>query len=164
MRERSQLFFSLLPASEGRFAFDSRREFLEENGEEFLALNQSLHRLGAELEQLPQKPEEVFSLARRAQQLQVQLGFVMENEDPNTVFWIERRGFRGPSGSRRKSSAEMSGGRTNVFLQATPIEVGQILRECLWSKLETSVLTSATLAVGGGFDYIRGTAWARSRA
>jgi ATP-dependent DNA helicase DinG len=46
-------------------------------------------------------------------------------------------------------------GHTNVFLQATPIEVGQILRECLWSKLETSVLTSATLAVGGGFEYIR---------
>jgi ATP-dependent DNA helicase DinG len=159
VRERSQLFFSLLPASEGRFAFDSRREFLEGNGEEFLALNQALYRLGAELEQLPQKPEEAFTLTRRAQQLQVQLRFVMENEDPNTVFWIERRGFRGAPGApaRRKSSDEKhAGGRTNVFLQATPIEVGQILRECLWSKLETSVLTSATLAVGGAFDYIRG--------
>jgi ATP-dependent DNA helicase DinG len=156
VRERSQLFFSLLPANEGRFAFDSRREFLEENGEEFLALNQSLYRLGAELEQLPQKPEEVFTLTRRAQQLQAQLSFVMENEDPNTVFWIERRGFRGLTGARRKPSNEASAGaRTNVFLQATPIEVGQILRECLWSKLETSVLTSATLAVGGGFEYIR---------
>jgi ATP-dependent DNA helicase DinG len=156
VRERSQLFFSLLPPNEGRFAFDSRREFLEENGEEFLALNQSLYRLGAELEQLPQKPEDIFSLARRAQQLQVQLRSVMENEDPNTVFWIERRGFRGAPGSRRKASGEISaGGRLNVFLQATPIEVGQILRECLWSKLETSVLTSATLAVGGGFDYVR---------
>jgi len=158
VRERSQLFFSLLPASDGRFAFDSRREFLEENGEEFLALNQSLYRLGAELEQLPQKPEAVFTLVRRAQQLQVQLNFVMENEDPNTVFWIERRGFRGAPGApaRRKSSDDkQAGGRSNVFLQATPIEVGQILRECLWSKLETSVLTSATLAVGGGFDYIR---------
>jgi ATP-dependent DNA helicase DinG len=151
------LFFSLLPANEGRFAFDSRREFLEENGEEFLALNQSLTRLGAELDQLPQKPEDVFTLVRRAQQLQVQLRFVMENEDPNTVFWIERRAFRGaPGAARRKSSDEkQASGRTNVFLQATPIEVGQILRECLWSKLETSVLTSATLAVGGGFDYIR---------
>ena len=157
VRERSQLFFSLLPASEGRFAFDSRREFLEENGEEFIALNQSLYRLGAELEQLPQKPEEAFTLTRRAQQLQVQLQFVMENEDPNTVFWIERRGFRGAPGSaRRNSSAEKNNsGRTNVFLQATPIDVGQILRECLWSKLEASVLTSATLAVGGGFEYIR---------
>jgi ATP-dependent DNA helicase DinG len=160
LRERSQLFFSLLPANEGRFAFDSRREFLEENGEEFLALNQSLNRLGAELEQLPQKPEEVFTLTRRTQQLQVQLRFVMESEDPNTVFWIERRGFRGLSGSSRRSPSfaaeeKNAGGRTNVFLQATPIEVGEILRECLWSKLETSVLTSATLAVGGGFDYIR---------
>jgi ATP-dependent DNA helicase DinG len=176
VRERSQLFFSLLPANEGRFAFDSRREFLEENGEEFLALNQALYRLGAELEQLPQKPEEVFTLVRRAQQLQVQLRFVMENEDPNTVFWIERRGFRGAPGastsaalkgrgfSRAGTSAFEKGAsapegkrsaRVNVFLQATPIEVGQILRECLWSKLETSVLTSATLAVGGSFDYIR---------
>ena len=188
VRERSQLFFSLLPAHEGRFAFDSRREFLEENGEEFLALNQSLYRLAAELEQLPQKPEEVFTLTRRAQQLQVQLAFVMENEDPNTVFWIERRGFRGAPGAlaRQRSDSGFTvgdgsalkgrgfshagktsfengasapegkrSGRVNVFLQATPIEVGQILRECLWSKLETSVLTSATLAVGGGFDYIR---------
>jgi len=174
LRERSQLFFSLLPAHEGRFAFDSRREFLEENGDEFIALNQALIRLSAELEQLSQKPEEVFSLTRRAQQLQVQLNFVMENEDPNTVFWIERRGSRGGSRSgaglkgRGFTTARIGSGengvlapqgkysvRTNVFLQATPIEVGQILRECLWSKLETSVLTSATLAVGGGFDYIR---------
>ena len=157
VRERSQLFFSLLPAHDGRFAFDSRREFLEENGEEFLALQQSLHRLGAELEQLPQKPEEVFTLVRRARELQVQLRFVMESEDPNTVYWIERRAFRGAQGvhARRKSEEKSAGGRTNVFLQATPIELGQILRECLWSKLETSVLTSATLAVGGGFDYIR---------
>lgn len=157
LRERSQLFFSLLPPQEGRFAFDTRREFLEENGEEFIALKQALNRLVAEFEQLLQKPDEVFTLARRTQQLQVQLGFVMENEDPNTVFWIERRGFRGPSGAsrRRSSDDKISGGRSNVFLQATPIEVGQILRECLWSKLETAVLTSATLAVGGGFEYIR---------
>src|SRR5258708_14106881 len=90
VRERSQLFFSLLPASEGRFAFASRREFLEENGEEFLALNQALYRLCAELEQLPQNPEEVFTLTRRAHQLQVQLRFAIENEAPNTSFWIER--------------------------------------------------------------------------
>jgi len=173
LRERSQLFFSLLPAGEGRFAFDARREFLEENGDEFLALNQALDRLGAELGQLPQKPEEVFALARRAQQLQVQLRFVMENEDPNTVFWIERRGFRGAAarqdlkgrGFSRGGDASFEGGasapagrhsgRTNVILQATPIDIGPILRQCLWSKLETAALTSATLAVGGGFDYIR---------
>ena len=40
-------------------------------------------------------------------------------------------------------------------MHATPIDVLAILRECLWSKLECAVLTSATLAVGGGFEYIR---------
>jgi ATP-dependent DNA helicase DinG len=97
-------------------------------------------RLGAEIENLPSKPEEVFAFTRRAQELHVQLGFLMESEDKNTVFWIERR----------------RAGRGKITIQATPIDVGPILRECLWSKLESSVLTSATLAVAGGFDYIRG--------
>jgi ATP-dependent DNA helicase DinG len=153
LRERSQFFFSLLPPGGGRFAFETRREFLEENGDEFLALNQSLTRLAGELEGLAQKPEEIFSFVRRAQELQVQLGFAMESEDRNTVFWIERRGGRtnSPPGKR---DPEKTGGQ-NVFLQATPIDVGPILRQCLWSKLECAVLTSATLAVGGGFGYIR---------
>jgi ATP-dependent DNA helicase DinG len=154
LRERSQFFFSLLPPGEGRFAFETRREFLEENGDEFLALNQALTRLAGELEGLPQKPEEIFNFVRRAQELQVQLGFAMESDDRNTVFWIERRGGRGRTTSPQRSGADRAG-RQNVFLQATPIDVGPILRECLWSKLECAVLTSATLAVGGGFEYIR---------
>jgi len=155
LRERSQFFFSLLPPGEGRFSFETRREFLEENGDEFLSLNQALTRLAGELEGLPQKPEEVFNFVRRAQEIQVQLGFALESEDRNTVFWIERRGGRGRANSPRGHSEADKGGRQNVFLQATPIDVGPILRECLWSKLECAVLTSATLAVGGGFEYIR---------
>jgi ATP-dependent DNA helicase DinG len=161
LRERSQFFFSLLPPGEGRFAFETRREFLEENGDEFLAFNQALTRLAGELEGLPQKPEEIFNFVRRAQEIQVQLGFAMESDDRNTVFWIERRGGRmnspqrHPSTSLRTGSGTERSGRQNVFLQATPIDVGPILRECLWSKLECAVLTSATLAVGGGFEYIR---------
>jgi ATP-dependent DNA helicase DinG len=157
LRERSQCFFALLPPGDGRFAFDTRREFLEENGDEFVALNQALTRLAGELEGLPQKPEEIFTFVRRAQEIQVQLGFALESEDRNTVFWIERRGG-GRFGSRdggNKVAETSSRGRQNVFLQATPIDVGPILRECLWSKLDCAVLASATLAVGGGFEYIR---------
>jgi ATP-dependent DNA helicase DinG len=128
---------------------------LEENGDEFLALNQALTRLAGELEGLPQKPEEIFNFVRRAQELQVQLGFAMESDDRNTVFWIERRGGRGRTSSPQRHRDTEKTGRQNVFLQATPIDVGPILRECLWSKLECAVLTSATLAVGGGFEYIR---------
>lgn len=141
LRERSGFFFSLLPEGEGRFAFENRREFLEENGEEFLGLQRSLTHLASELESLPSKPEEMFGFTRRAQELQVQVGFVMESEEKNTVFWIERR----------RSGRE----KLNVSVQATPIDVGPILRECLWSKLDSVVLTSATLAVGSGFEYIR---------
>jgi ATP-dependent DNA helicase DinG len=156
LRERSQFFFSLLPPGDGRFSFENRREFLEENGVEFVALNQSLTRLAGELEGLQQKPEEIFNFVRRAQEIQVQLGYAMESEDRNTVFWIERRGnLRSPRRHRETEKTTSSGGRQNVFLQAKPIDVGPILRECLWSKLETAVLTSATLAVGGGFEYIR---------
>src|SRR5438270_7488506 len=92
LRDRSQLFFSLLPAGDGRFAFESRREFLEENGDEFIAFNQALTRLAGELEALAQKPEEIFNFVRRAQEIQVQLGYAMESEDRNTVFWIDCRG------------------------------------------------------------------------
>jgi ATP-dependent DNA helicase DinG len=165
LRDRSQLFFSVLPAGDGRFAFDNRREFLEENGEEFLMLQQALERLGAELQNLPSKAEEIFTFSRRARELQVQLGFLMESEDLNTVFWIERRG-RGFSPQRHRDSEtpkELSEAsrtvpgarRQNVYLQATPIDVAPILKTTLFEQLETAVLTSATLAVSGGFDYMK---------
>jgi len=141
LRERAMFFFALLPQGEGRFAFENRREFLEENGEEFIALQHSLGRIGSEMENLPSKPEEVFNFLRRAGELQVQLGFLMESEERNTVFWIERR----------RSGRD----RSNVFLQATPIDIAPILKSCLFEKLECAVLTSATLAVGSGFEYIR---------
>jgi ATP-dependent DNA helicase DinG len=99
------------------------------------------------LETLSSKPEEIFTFVRRAQELQVQLGFLMESEDRNTVFWIERRGSRGSGALAREKS--------RVFLQATPIDVAPILKTYLFDKLECAVLTSATLAVGGGFEYLR---------
>jgi len=147
LRERSQLFFSLVPAGEGRFAFENRREFLEENGDEYLGLMNALQRLSSELQRIPEKPEEVHNLIRRTEELRVQLGFLLESQDRNTVFWIERR----MEGRRRE------GRPSHVFLQATPIDVSQILRQTLFENEDfgTAVLTSATLAVSGGFDYIR---------
>ncbi|HEV2113897.1 MAG TPA: helicase C-terminal domain-containing protein, partial [Terriglobales bacterium] len=154
LRERSQLFFSLLPAGEGRFAFETRREFLEENGEEYLGLMNGLERLYSELEASSDKPEEIFNFSRRTQELRMQLAFLMESADKNTVFWIERRGSAATDQNAARRPAKGASPR-NVFLQATPIDVSQILRECLFSKLESAVLTSATLAVSAGFDYIR---------
>jgi ATP-dependent DNA helicase DinG len=145
LRDSSGLFFSLLPVGKGRFAFENRRDFLEENGEEYLALRNSLRWLDSELQGLPEKPEEIFTFSRRAAELDHSLNFVMEEQNLNTVFWIERRATRGAGGRERH----------NVFLQATPIDVAPILKMTLFDKLECAVLTSATLAVGGGFDYMR---------
>ncbi len=141
VRDRSQLFFSLLPPGEGRFAFENRPEFLEENGDEYLGLQNSLLHLYTELQAIPNKPDEVHALARRVEELRVNLGFILESTQRNIVFWIERRTGRGP--------------QHNVFLQATPITVSDILRTTLFEHLESAVLTSATLAVAGGFEYIR---------
>ena len=149
LRERARFFFGLLPVGEGRFAFSAREEFLEKNGEEYDAVIQSLGRVFSELEQLPQKPEEVFSFARRAQELQAQLTFIMQSQDKNTVFWIDWRG----------ESRKTRTGHAHILLQATPIDVSQILKQTLFDHVETAVLTSATLAVAaaeqGSFEYIR---------
>lgn len=149
VRERSQFFFSLIPPGEGRFAFENRGEFLEENGDEYLGFQNTLMHLYTELQAIPNKPDEVHNLSRRVEELRVQLGFILESNQRNTVFWIERRGDR-------RGFRGGSGGQQNVFLQATPITVSDILRTTLFENLSTAVLTSATLAVGGGFDYIRG--------
>ena len=82
----------MLPPGEGRSAFTNRDGFLEKHGDDYDATMQSLARVLAELELLPQKPEEVFGFSRRTQELQTQLAFIMESEDKNTVFWIEYRG------------------------------------------------------------------------
>ena len=145
LRDHAALFFSLLPEGKGRFAFENRRDFLEENGEEYNALQNSLRWLESELERTSEKPEEVSAFVRRATELRGQLHFLLEVEDRGTVFWIERRATRGAGGRDRLT----------VFLQATPIDVAPILKISLFDKLDCAVLTSATLAVGGGFDYMR---------
>ncbi|HWC17365.1 MAG TPA: ATP-dependent DNA helicase [Terriglobales bacterium] len=143
LRERSQFFFGLLPSGDGRFAFTNREEFLEENGDEYISLMGALTRLAAELDAVKEKPEEIFQFLRRAEELRVQLSFILESKDRNTVYWIERRSGFGRRGSRM------------VSLQATPIDVSQLLRQTLFENLDSAILTSATLAVSNGFEYIQ---------
>jgi ATP-dependent DNA helicase DinG len=144
IRERSQFFFSLMPEGDGRFAFEDREGFLEEFGSEFIGLKNVLRQLHAELQAIPSKPDEVHNVLRRTDKLHVQLSFLLESREKNTVYWIERRSGRGRSAKNE-----------NVFLQATPIDVSGILRQSLFDRFDSIVLTSATLAVAGGFDYIK---------
>ena len=80
--------------------------------------------------------EDVLALARRAGELRTELRFLLRAGDDDYVYFVEFRG-RG------------------VFLRASPIDVSAIVRELLIDKMRTTILTSATLTVDGGFDYVR---------
>ena len=138
MRERARHFFEGFPEREGRYPFEpaDRRSFLERNREAHEELTSAIKRVETELSALSPKPEEVITLGRRAADLRRELTFLLESEEKTYVYWYERRG-RG------------------VFLAATPIDVSEILREKLFEHFDTVVLTSATLAVGGRFDYLK---------
>jgi ATP-dependent DNA helicase DinG len=144
--ELTGLFFGLFGDAERRMAFQGREAFREENEGLYEDLRAALNLIFSHLKLIKNPPEEVNPLIRRSQELDQGLRFVMEEDDENFVYWLERRG-RG------------------CFLQATPIDVSTIVSERLFNRVETVVLTSATLAVAGGFDYVQkrlGMAHARS--
>jgi ATP-dependent DNA helicase DinG len=131
--DRSEEFFSLFP-QDGRQGFPNRRGFLEQNELAYNELILSLETVSLRLEMVPDAMEDTLPLVRRARLIQQGLRYWMESEDTTNVYWVERRG-RG------------------LYLQATPIDVSVTLAERLFNKLDTVVLTSATLAVAGGFEY-----------
>ncbi len=136
LRGRSELLFGLFPKAEGRSAFDNRERFLEAHPGPYSSLLNAFVRLETELGRVKDRPEELNNLARRAKELGEAFQMVLESRDRNFVFWWERRG-RG------------------VFLEASPIDVSALLRERLFERVETVILTSATLAVGGTFDFLK---------
>jgi Rad3-related DNA helicase len=58
--------------------------------------------------------------------------------NPNRVYWFTL-------GARSE----------NLVLRAAPVNVGSMLRERVYAERRSTVFTSATLAVGGTFDYFR---------
>ena len=128
-------FFANLPGGDGRASFTGRDEFLALHGEAYESLLSAFELLGSHLKVIHDAPTEVFPLTRRAYEMRSAFQFMMEGKDPGFVHWTERR-------------------NRGVFLQSTPIDVADLLREHLWNKIEAAVLTSATLAVAGGFDYV----------
>jgi len=147
LRDRARLFFSQLPAGDGRQPFDNREEFLETRGDLYLSVKNTLVRLESELDQLrgpAEAPAEAPGLRKRVTNLRVELEFLLESTSGNMVYWLERR----VSGGLHKQS------RT-TFLQATPIDVSGLLDDQLFQRFPTVVLTSATLTVQGSFEHIR---------
>lgn len=154
LRERSRAFFGSLPMNGfelGRQPFRDRSGFLEERGDAYLSYLTSLDKLRDELERV-KDVEEVNGLKRRVTELRTSSTFLMETEDPNTVFWIERRAAGGVKNFSRTQTGQPMAYHT--YLQATPIDVSEILNTTLFKDFSSVVLTSATLTVQGGFEHI----------
>ena len=134
--ERSAHFFSLFGAADGRSGFRAHEAFLMQHEEAYRDILAALEIVALQLELLRAAPEEAIPLVNRAREIARRLQFWMESGDKAYVYWIEKRG-RG------------------TFLQATPIDVASLLDEKLFDVIDTAVLTSATLAVAGEFEFTK---------
>jgi ATP-dependent DNA helicase DinG len=156
LRERARLFFAGLPMSgDGRQPFTGREEFLENAGDLYLGVTATLRRLEAEIDNL-KNIDEAPGLRKRVTRLRSELEFLLESNATNTVYWLERRVYGGAE--RGTAPARGSGFRSQVrttFVQATPIDVSELLEELVFETIPTVVLTSATLTVQGGFEHMR---------
>ena len=140
--ERSRTFFSGLSMARMEAAEAKARY----NSETFIDYFQDGAMLAGALEGLEatlvlsqkkeQTDEVIATLARRARDLHQELSFLIRANDDTFVYYVESRG-RG------------------LFLRASPIDVSRLAKEALFDRMRTTVLTSATLAVDGSFDYFR---------
>jgi ATP-dependent DNA helicase DinG len=153
-------FFTGLSLARNANAAESRARYtadtLGELAEDGVALMGALDRLEATIALMHRPPsdepgaivndtEALESIQRRTGELRNDLKFLLRADDADFVYYIETRG-RG------------------FFLRASPIEVSRIIREVLFDRYRTVVLTSATLAVDGSFAYVKGRLGLRDAA
>jgi ATP-dependent DNA helicase DinG len=115
-------------------AFDSLREGVETIADR-LALQDGADRSTALIGELRGV---VRRLDLAARGLTASLRPSREQQAAPAVRWLERRGRRNP----------------HVALAAVPLDLAPILKDALFDRVESVVLTSATLATGGDFSFL----------
>jgi len=80
--------------------------------------------------------EDANVLQQRANELRTDLRILMAADDDDYVYYVESRG-------------------RSLIMRASPIDVSRIISTALFEPFRTTVLTSATLAIEGGFDYLK---------
>jgi ATP-dependent DNA helicase DinG len=111
------------------------------------SFQRQLTRVREGLEGIPEPDEVSVALTRRAGEIGVDLATIVGAADPESVSWCERR-------------------ERSVALRSAPIRVAPLVRGFLLEEKRAVVLTSATLAVEGSFEYVSsrlGVATERSR-
>jgi ATP-dependent DNA helicase DinG len=110
-------------------------------------LSEPLMRLAGHLDRLgdairsDEERIELEAAANRCNDLANRLQDWLQQRLPGQVYWLEVTGERQP----------------RATLASAPINVGPVLREHLYQRVPTVILTSATLTAGGaaGFDFFR---------
>src|SRR5206468_1636677 len=89
----------------------------------------------------PEEQVEVEAAALRCQALAERVQAWLKQQLPDQVYWIEGSSERGQ----------------RLALASAPIEVGPILREQVFDRIPSVILTSATLSTGGprGFEHFK---------
>jgi ATP-dependent DNA helicase DinG len=77
-------------------------------------------------------------MARTLTEIHDRLSGFIGKPDPQTIYW-----------------AEIGPGQIPLSVHAAPLHVGPLLREHIFNKKDTVILTSATLRTGGTFDFLR---------
>jgi ATP-dependent DNA helicase DinG len=136
LREASKEFFApvreALRQSSGRQRFEPDTRGGPDLEAEWAVLSQALDDVAR-----PGKGGADEAVEQRANDLKDTLTSVLRRDAPGFVYGMESRG------------------RGNVVLSAAPIEVGNLLQENLFDRLHACVLTSATLSVGGSFEFFK---------
>ena len=101
-----------------------------------LALDAALDALESHCKRSAAAHEAVSQIGRRAAQIRGDIATIAEGGKGSHVTWTEARGRRGSIG-------------------ASPIDVSDIVREELFYRARSVVLTSATLATKGSFDFVQ---------
>jgi len=94
----------------------------------------TLRRHAKDIESAEQR-QDFIAAANRLESLAKGIDDWLGQRIPESVYWIDRA---------------FSRSRLRITLAAAPIDVGPVLREHLFAKVPTVVMTSATLATGGG--------------
>ncbi|MFO0820903.1 MAG: helicase C-terminal domain-containing protein [Pirellulales bacterium] len=106
-------------------------------------LSKQLRRVANDFE-APDVRQDFVSNAERLLSLSTELDQWIVQEQEDSVYWVE--------------SSESRQGFLRVKLSAAPINVGPVLRDQLFNKVRSVVLTSATIGIGRGanaFDFFR---------
>jgi ATP-dependent DNA helicase DinG len=156
--DRSRMFFSALATERALRTSEARARYtaeaMQEHFEDGMMLAGALEGLEATLALAVRRSsndsndpkgsngstdanELAASIQRRAGELRSDLRFLMRADDADFVYYIETRG-RG------------------FFLRASPIDVSRTVRDALFKRFRSVILTSATLAVDEGFAYVKG--------